>query len=341
MKRLFYALFLGGIALADRSTAQDLHFSQYYHSPMLLNPANTGLVPDRDYRVGANYRSQWAAVPVPYQTFSAYGDFQLFRDRADGRSWLALGAAMFNDRVGDGELSLVRTEAFAAYHVTLGETSMLSVGLSAGYSQRSINFGLLTFDTQWDGFAFNPGMASGETGNVVKTSYADAGAGINYAVFPNENVYIKIGVGAAHINQPRETFYEQENRIGIRPTANVDVLFRGGESFILNPSVYYTRQRNVQEITFGTLAFIAVTGEDRQGARSHLVLGGFHRLNDAIIAAVGYEWSGFRALVSYDYNTSTLATQVKGNGAYELGVRYQGLYARDRPQRPTYGCPRF
>jgi type IX secretion system PorP/SprF family membrane protein len=307
---------------------------------MLLSPANTGLYPDRDYRVGANYRSQWAAVPVPYRTFSAYGDAQLFRGHNEGNSWLGLGAAVFNDKVGDGELSLTRTEAFAAYHVLLGERSMVSLGLSAGYSQRSINFGLLTFDQQWDGFSFSSSMASGESGNTAITSYADFGSGINYAYFPNENVYVKLSAGAAHVNQPIETFYGQENQIGIRPTANLDVTLRTAESIILNPSFFYSRQRNVQEMTYGSLLLAAVDNSDPAN-RGHLILGAFHRWGDAVIAAAGYEWHGIRALVSYDVNISPLATQVKGNGAYEFALRYQGTYVSSRPKKSMYGCPRF
>lgn len=41
---------------------QGLHFSQYFNSPLLINPANTGFNPDFDYRVGGNYRNQFANV---------------------------------------------------------------------------------------------------------------------------------------------------------------------------------------------------------------------------------------------------------------------------------------
>ena len=42
------------VLLVNNSRAQDLHFSQYFNTPMLVNPANTGFNPDYDYRVGAN-----------------------------------------------------------------------------------------------------------------------------------------------------------------------------------------------------------------------------------------------------------------------------------------------
>lgn len=181
--------------------AQGLHFSQFFNSPLLVNPANTGLMSDHDFRIGANYRSQWSSVPVPFKSFSFYGDAQLFR-RANQTNWLGLGGAVFTDKSGDGNLSLSRWEAFAAYHIELGEYQMISVGMSAASVTRSVNFAALTFDTQWDGYLFNNTLPNGETGTQTKTSFADISAGINYAIFPNELIYIKLGFAAAHVNQP-------------------------------------------------------------------------------------------------------------------------------------------
>ncbi len=60
------------------SSAQDLHFSQFFNSPLTTNPANTGFIPDGDYRLGINYRNQWSAImTVPFETMSAYGDVQV------------------------------------------------------------------------------------------------------------------------------------------------------------------------------------------------------------------------------------------------------------------------
>ena len=54
--------------------AQDIHFSQFFASPVLVNPANTGNF-NGVARLGLNYRDQWGSVSVPYQTFSTYADF--------------------------------------------------------------------------------------------------------------------------------------------------------------------------------------------------------------------------------------------------------------------------
>ena len=37
------------------ANGQAVHFSQYFNSPLTTNPANTGFIPDGNYRIGINY----------------------------------------------------------------------------------------------------------------------------------------------------------------------------------------------------------------------------------------------------------------------------------------------
>ena len=55
--------------------SQDLHFSQFFNSPLTTNPANTGFIPDADYRLGLHYRTQYSNImAVPYRTMSIFAD---------------------------------------------------------------------------------------------------------------------------------------------------------------------------------------------------------------------------------------------------------------------------
>lgn len=339
-KKFLYSLLVVGLLAVNVLKAQDIHFSQYYNAPMLLNPANTALMPDNDFRVGANFRNQWASIPVPYNTFSAYADFKAAVNEGynDKSSWLGIGAALFNDKAGNGNLSLTRVEAFLAYHLELGATSMLSFGLSGGYSQRSVDYNNLTFDTQWDGFSFNSSMANGERNYVMKTNFYDVGAGINYAYFPTDNTYIKIGAGVSNINQPKESFYGMNNQLAMRPFGNVDGLFRINATWIINPSVYYTLDKKASELVFGSLFRVYLTGHEQNSTQ--LILGAFHRLNESIIGAAGFQWGNLEFLSSYDATTSSLAPYNGTAGAIEFSIIYQGSY-KGAGGRRMYNCPRF
>jgi type IX secretion system PorP/SprF family membrane protein len=319
--------------------AQGLHFSQFFNSPLLVNPANTGLMSDHDFRIGANYRSQWSSVPVPFKSYSFYGDAQLFH-KSNRTNWLGLGGAVFSDKSGDGNLSLTRWEAFAAYHIEIGQYQMISVGLSAASVTRSVDFSKLTFDTQWDGYLFNSTLPNGEQGTLAKASYADISTGINYAIFPNEFVYIKLGVGLAHVNAPNESFYSgQANPLGMRQTAYADLLARVGSRVIVNPAIYYTNQKKASELVGGMLVSILMGDDNSSGS---LVFGGHVRTGDAVIGSFGYDWNGLRVMASYDFTVSSMGNYNNHNGALELGLRWQGNYPDGQSrERKAYNCPRF
>jgi type IX secretion system PorP/SprF family membrane protein len=326
------------VAVGSGVHAQGLHFSQFYNAPLLLSPANAALMPDKDFRIGANYRNQWSSLPVPFRTVSAYGDFQLFRDVAQ-TNWLGIGASFFSDRAGNGQLSLVKAQLSAAYHLQLNDYNMISVGLGAAFVQRSVDFSRLTFDTQWDGFTFDPRQANGEGYAFQKTSYPDIIAGINYALFPNENVYMKLGIGLLHINRPSESFYKMDNKLGMRPTANLDILLRMSESWIANVSAYYSSQKNASETVFGT-SFTYKVGA-KENMPDIFIMGAYYRMGDALIPMFGFEWSNIRVTANMDIPISGIAPSTGANGAFELSLIYQGVFSAGAASRDSYNCPRF
>ena len=60
MKKIQLAVLMT-VFSATIALAQDRHFSQFYSSPLTLNPALTGAF-DGKYRVGTNYRDQWRGL---------------------------------------------------------------------------------------------------------------------------------------------------------------------------------------------------------------------------------------------------------------------------------------
>ncbi|HEY8690580.1 MAG TPA: type IX secretion system membrane protein PorP/SprF, partial [Chitinophagaceae bacterium] len=58
------------------ANAQDPHFSQFFASPLTLNPALTGKF-DGTLRVAGNYRNQWPAFNNVYTTSTLNVDFSI------------------------------------------------------------------------------------------------------------------------------------------------------------------------------------------------------------------------------------------------------------------------
>ncbi len=334
LKRIFYLI---PVLLVCMGTirAQDLHFSQYFNAPLLINPANTGFAPDKDWRVGINYRNQWAGILTnPYKTMSAWGDAQLFNNRFEN-GWMGVGASVLKDVAGSGNLSATKINASVAYHQLVGYKSLLSGGFSLGGVNKRIDISKLTFDNQWNGKFFDITLPSNENFSTSSVWYFDLQAGLNYAWFPSDNAYINMGFSAAHINRPKESFFSNsitDTRLSVRYNLFLNGSFKLNDQWIVNPNVYYSSMAKTNETVAGLNARYNLSGD----GNTQLFAGAYYRLKDAIIPMVGYQWNDLCLTVNYDVNASSLATYSESHGAYEISIVKTGLFN-------TYGksvkCP--
>src|ERR1700739_1244196 len=90
--------------LTQQAHAQDIHFSQFYETPLLRNPALAGIFTG-DYRFSSVYRTQWATVTTPYQTGSFNGEFKL--PTGKGNDFLTLAGEIYYDKAGSIGLQTV------------------------------------------------------------------------------------------------------------------------------------------------------------------------------------------------------------------------------------------
>lgn len=338
MKKIFYILCL--LASPSFGIAQGLHFSQYYNAPILLNPANTGLLTDADWRAGVNYRSQWLTVPIPYNTSSVFADFGLFKNSLEN-SWLGAGFAIWRDKAGNGDLALTKVQGNLAYHINTSDKGTLSAGLSAAYSQRTVDLNKLTFEAQWDEFSFNTSIPNQENNLTQKTAFVDLAAGMNYSFYNENDFSLKISMAAMHINRPLESFYGESNRLGIRPLMHIEAIYKASTTLIITPSVYYTSQKKASELVFGSLLNINVNGTNSANlVANEFILGTHYRYNDAIIASAGYKWKNYQLMVNYDHTISDMSKGNNSVGAFEFSLILQGPYSTDDVTK-AYNCPRF
>jgi type IX secretion system PorP/SprF family membrane protein len=302
---------------------QDLHFSQYFNSPLLVNPANTGFIPEGDYRVGVNYRKQWANVGNPYKTFSAFADGQLFGNRLEN-GWVGIGGALLRDVAGSGNLTTTRAFGSVAYHQALGLGSLVSAGFNIGYVNKRIDLTKLSFDNQWNGKFFDITAPTGEAFASNQVNYFSLQAGLNYAYYPNENTYLNVGFSASNINRPNESFFSPglvDTRVPMRFTTFINGSFRAGETWIVNPNIYVSKVGTAMEIVGGGNAQRKLN----EDGSIQLILGAYYRVSDAMIPMVGFQQSGYRFTFSYDATVSSLRNYNQTRGAYEMSIIKQGL----------------
>ena len=333
IKILFLPVLLA--MLSVEAWGQDLHFSQYYNAPMLVNPANTGFNPDFDFRAGVNYRNQWASVGSPYKTTSAWGDVKLLGNRIEN-GWIGLGGMLWKDQAGSGSLTGTTGMVSLAYHQMLGYNSLLSGGFSVGYTQKRIDVTKLTFDDQWNGIFFDANIPSFEPFTTNQVSYVDLQAGINYAYFASENFYFNTGVSVMHINTPRESFFDasvSNNEISRRYNFFINASVKVVDTWILNPNIYVSMVGNSREI----LAGINANRDLGDNGARQLIMGVYYRNNDAIIPLFGYQINDLKMTFNYDATISTLSKSNLTRGAYEISIVKSGIFPSSQGRQTR--CP--
>lgn len=327
--------------LAPSVFSQDLHFSQFMNSPLLTNPANTGFIPDGDYRLGVNYRNQWASVTAfPYKTMSAFGDVQTMQN-TDNTGWLGLGGVILRDVAGTSALTSTKIYGSAAYHQMLNAGSLISLGFNVGWANKNIKTTDLTFPSQWNGKFFDVHQTAGAPNfNYNNINYLDMQVGMNYAYFPDSKTYVNAGFSAMHINRPRESFFDEtevDNRIPVRYTGFLNGSFMLNDRVIVNPNVYASVQAKAYEMVGGLNAHYNLSGDGEK----ILIAGAYYRYKDAIIPMVGLGINDITFTFTYDATTSSLKNFNNTRGAFEFSLIKQGVVDRYTGNRRESMCPSF
>lgn len=332
--------------LVGYTFAQDVHFTQYFTSPLTLNPAMTGLVPD-DIRFAANYRNQWSSVSkTPYVTGSASFDAALLKGKLPEGDALGIGAIFLYDQAGIGALQNTTMGLSLAYHKGFGRDKLqhLSFGAQAYLVQKKLDFSKLTFEDQINASTGAINGQSSQTFGNQDLTYPDFNAGIMYSgkIADHANAYM--GVSYYHMTRPVESFLNDSYQIHSRTTAYLGGSFELNESTVLYASALYQGQASVTEVLLGAAAgFIMNPGHDLDYQRNTILyLGGWYRYNDALAPYIALEWSKMRIGLSYDVTVSSFTPATKGMGGYELSLLFFGRVNRhERAPQYDWSCPKL
>src|SRR4051812_33196126 len=100
--------------------AQDPNFSQFFVSPLTLNPALTGKF-DGVFRVGGNYRNQWPTISNAYITSTASFDAGILKNKIPEFDQFGVGVLALTDKSANGILQANYAAVSLAYHKALDE----------------------------------------------------------------------------------------------------------------------------------------------------------------------------------------------------------------------------
>jgi type IX secretion system PorP/SprF family membrane protein len=331
MNKITRILVALGVLASVQVKSQDFHLSMYDAAPMFTNPALTGLV-DAPWRIHAQYRNQWKAVAFkPYNT-------ALLSFDAPVKNW-GLGAQIIEMRAGIGNYNVFQFMASAAYDIALDKNKyhQISMGVQAGFTQKSVDFGKLTFDNQYTtagGGSFDKSISSNENVDQRSMILFQANAGFLY-YFAKENSRLDpfLGYSVFNLTQPNESFFEEKNKLPIRHYVHGGVRINVNNKLFLIPKSILMFQTNAREQTYSLDVDYFLEKQNM------FLLGGFtYRNKDAAIVYLGIRFQQYIAKVGYDVNTSSLKNVSRNRGAFEISFTYMGKKAKPQVIR---NCPRL
>ena len=131
--------------------SQDAEFTQFYASPIFLNPAFAGthMCP----RLTLNHRNQWPGVPATFIT-NAFS----YDQHVDGLHG-GLGLMVVNDRMANS-LQNNRVSGVYSYQMKLSRKFSVRLGFESTFWQKKLDWNQLTFGDMIDpirGFVYQTG----------------------------------------------------------------------------------------------------------------------------------------------------------------------------------------
>jgi type IX secretion system PorP/SprF family membrane protein len=334
-KTLSLFLLLGALLTTK---AQDPNFSQFFASPLTLNPALTGKF-DGIIRVAGNYRNQWPTINNAYTTYTASIDAGILKNNIPEFDQFGVGLLAFSDKSGNGVLQNNSIGISTAYHKALDENgySQLGLGFQGSYVNKRLDVTKVKFEDQLRSDGFTGFTNEFFTQEQLSLSYFDMNVGLLYNGSSDGNNNYYVGASMYHITRPKETFsggqYVLDPRVTLQAGGKLPLANNNAVHF----SAIHSRQANAVNTVIGGAYMLNANG-DLQNP-TNLYLGTWFRLGDAIIPYIGLEFGNFHIGATYDVNTSSLKPGSNMRGGAEFSLIY--IKKPNDPYAKKLNCPKF
>jgi len=328
--------------------AQDIHFSQFYNVPVVLNPAFTGFLNGKA-RIGVSYRNQWFGavnkgfLKSPYMTTALSGDmaFKVKKDVAGA------GLVFANDQAGANTFSTFMIMASGSYIKSIGRerNHRLSAGFQIGYSFQNIRTENFEFANQFQENVFVPTLPHNEVWQNNRIGFLNLNAGLAwYGVFA-EMVGVYLGGSFFNISMPNYGILSDSQKRAMywrwNTHGGVDITIK--KKYHILVSGMFMRQSVNDQLNTGT--GFGMDFKDRYS----FTIGFYNRIHnlttgvtkDALIPYMAVETAGFKLGMTYDVTISDLKTVNSTVGALEFSIQYNVQEKNYRKRRYDLQSPRF
>lgn len=333
LQKLVIFFILIGCLYFPSLQAQDPVFSQFYNSPVYLNPALIG--EEENLFINFAHRSQWRSLEFPYTTSQVSLVFPYFKDKhtkPEGHVG-GIGVSFYGDEAGQG--SNLRTyggNASFAYNLRLSTRTVnrITFAMQLGFIHKNIDKNKLEWGEQYNPFiGFDNTVIPVEVNQIQNRTFLDVTAGAFWRYFANtdqktiQSVYA--GFVAAHLNHPDESVIEgDENRLPVLYKLHGGIVFGLSEKASISVNYLSQVQDLVNQTNVGSFLSYKLPFDTR-GQMSNLVarIGAWYRIQDAAIASIDFITNNLQFGFSYDWNVTSLRYNNRGTGSYEISMGYR------------------
>jgi len=316
------------LVLGLKVEAQQVPLSQYYVSPLNMNPALVGCS-TRPF-ISFHHRSQWNSFsnsypiniasivyPIvqkyPKKTYKGGVGLQLIREVAGMQGWLKNTGVHFA----------------GAYNLPLDYKykHVISLGVGAAYTQKNIQAEGLKWGSQYDqehGYSsdITPSISLDQT----RLGYFSAEAGIvwTYNTFKNRLLspwQAQSGISVSNINRPNVSFTNSEEVIPMLLKWYAGVSY-SKNNWKLHPQTLVMWRGKSYHFNFGAYAQYRVSYSDYKGSSTNLIGGLWYRWNDALAVSGGIQHHNIQIALSMDLSSHPTIDYLSTGQAWEASVVY-------------------
>lgn len=333
MKKLYLAQLL--LWIFGNVYSQDMQYSQFYASPLYVNPAFTGTT--IEHRLAANYRLQWPSIPGGFKSYHFSYDYNAENMNS------GFGLVANREESGSFGLTTNLIGLSYSYRFQIKRETYLMLGAKFAYGFRRLDFSKLVFNDQLESGA----STTGETGDFLRdnVSYPDISFG-----FLLYSADYWLGVSANHLNKPNQTLLEGSN-VSELP---IKVSVHGGYVFPLEGRTIHRLDKKNITAAFQYKAQGKFDQFDLGFYYNHepLVFGIWYRgipilkhyedvfaNNDALVALIGYKVPDYNFSVGYSYDITISRLISNTAGSHEISIVYEAASKRKRRRNRKFLIP--
>ncbi len=313
------------------SKSQDMHFSQFYASPLYLSPSFAGATDGG--RLVMNYRNQWPGIEKAFATYAVSFDnyFSTFNS--------GLGVLLIQDKAGSAGLTTTHSALQYSYNIQLTDLWQVVPAVQFAYGNRAIDFSKLRFADEQIG--------GGASGSWDQLSNEQA----HYVDFASSVLLYSpamwVGVTADHLARPNYSFLGEQMQLprkfvffgGLNLWTEKRRRIKGDRSFAGSFRIQHQDEFNQADVGAYWFNDPLEVGVWYRGLPlfNNEVENKFNQ--DALVVSLSYRHGPVRFAYSYDITISSLGWN--SAGAHELSLIYefnQNFRLRNRGRRPAVPC---